>query len=263
MIALLGARLVLVAAAAAEDGVVAVPRRSHRAAGGSAAGCGCRRRARAAGRRRCSPARWPPRGAARAAPRCASRNASTSGKLWPVSTCSTGNGTRRRPERLRGQVQHHDRVLAAGEQQHGPLELGDDLADDVDRLGLERDSTSDVPAPDRVGRRSRGDGKRRGHRARSAGVCMPAFGLGQAGPAAGAGVLAGGDAARCRARSRSRGSRAAPAGSRGTWCALGVVEQVVEAPRGDRVDLDQPVALVPGDERRVRRGWAPRRGARR
>ena len=29
------------------------------------------------------------------------------------------------------------RVLAAGEQQHRPLELGRDLADDVDRLGLE------------------------------------------------------------------------------------------------------------------------------
>ena len=40
-------------------------------------------------------------------------------------------------ERLRGQVQHDDGVLAAGEQQHGTLELGDDLADDVDRLGLE------------------------------------------------------------------------------------------------------------------------------
>ena len=30
------------------------------------------------------------------------------------------------------QAQHHDGVLAAGEQQHGPLELGGDLADDVD-----------------------------------------------------------------------------------------------------------------------------------
>jgi hypothetical protein len=35
-------------------------------------------------------------------------------------------------------VQHDDRVLAAGEQQHRPLELGGDLADDVDGLGLER-----------------------------------------------------------------------------------------------------------------------------
>ena len=45
---------------------------------------------------------------------------------------------RAREERLRRQVQHDDGVLAAGEQQHGALELGDDLADDVDRLGLEQ-----------------------------------------------------------------------------------------------------------------------------
>jgi len=41
------------------------------------------------------------------------------------------------PERLFGQGQHHDRVLAAGEQQHRPLELGPDLAHDMDGLGLE------------------------------------------------------------------------------------------------------------------------------
>ena len=43
-----------------------------------------------------------------------------------------------RPERLARQVREHDRVLAAAEQQHRALELGGDLADDVDRLGLER-----------------------------------------------------------------------------------------------------------------------------
>ena len=42
-----------------------------------------------------------------------------------------------RPERLLGQPQQHDRVLAAAEQQHRPLELGRHLADDVDRLRLE------------------------------------------------------------------------------------------------------------------------------
>ena len=41
-------------------------------------------------------------------------------------------------ESLQRQVQHHDRVLAAGEQQHRTLELGGHLADDVDRLGLQR-----------------------------------------------------------------------------------------------------------------------------
>ncbi len=42
-----------------------------------------------------------------------------------------------RAERLLGEAQQHDRVLAAREQQHGPLELGGDLAHHVDRLGLE------------------------------------------------------------------------------------------------------------------------------
>ena len=44
---------------------------------------------------------------------------------------------RRRRERLLGQAQHHDRVLAAGEEQHRPLELGHHLAHDEDALGLE------------------------------------------------------------------------------------------------------------------------------
>ena len=66
----------------------------------------------------------------------------------------TGNGTRRRPERLQREVQHHDRVLAAREQQHRPLELGRDLADDViassSRWAVEVQSVAVV----RVGRRS-------------------------------------------------------------------------------------------------------------
>ena len=43
----------------------------------------------------------------------------------------------RRPERPVGEVQHDDGVLAAGEQQHRPLALGGDLAEDRDRLVLE------------------------------------------------------------------------------------------------------------------------------
>ena len=62
----------------------------------------------------------------------------TSGKLWPVSTCMSGNGKRAGPEGLLGQAQQHDRVLAAGEQQHRALELRGDLAHDVDRFGFER-----------------------------------------------------------------------------------------------------------------------------
>ena len=41
------------------------------------------------------------------------------------------------PERLLGEPQQHDRVLAAREEQHRPLELGRDLAEDVDGLRLE------------------------------------------------------------------------------------------------------------------------------
>ncbi len=42
-----------------------------------------------------------------------------------------------RREGLLGQPEHHDRVLAAGEQQGRVLELGRDLTHDVDRLGFE------------------------------------------------------------------------------------------------------------------------------
>jgi hypothetical protein len=41
------------------------------------------------------------------------------------------------PERLLGQAQHHRRVLAAREEEDRLLELGRDLPDDVDGLGLE------------------------------------------------------------------------------------------------------------------------------
>ncbi len=40
-------------------------------------------------------------------------------------------------ERLAGKPAHEDRVLAAGEEHHRPLKLGGNLANDVDRLGLE------------------------------------------------------------------------------------------------------------------------------
>ena len=71
----------------------------------------------------------------------------TSSKFWPVSTCMTGNGRRRGPEGLDRQVQHDDRVLAAGEQQDGPLELGRDLADDVDGLGLQGPQVAQLVLP--------------------------------------------------------------------------------------------------------------------
>ena len=53
---------------------------------------------------------------------------------------------RRRAERLLGQPQQHDRVLAAAEQQHRALEFGGDLAHHVDRLGLERAQVAQLGA---------------------------------------------------------------------------------------------------------------------
>ncbi len=49
-------------------------------------------------------------------------------------------------ERLLGEAQQHDRVLPAGEEQHGTLELRCDLAHDVDCLGLELVEVGTVPA---------------------------------------------------------------------------------------------------------------------
>jgi hypothetical protein len=43
----------------------------------------------------------------------------------------------RRPERPVGQVEHHDGVLAAREEQHGTLALGSDLPEDRDGFVLE------------------------------------------------------------------------------------------------------------------------------
>ena len=59
------------------------------------------------------------------------------------------------PKRLQRQMQHHDRVLAAGEQQDRTLELGGDLASDVDRLGLQRAQMAELVLPRRWASRGR------------------------------------------------------------------------------------------------------------
>ncbi len=56
---------------------------------------------------------------------------------------------RRRAKRLLGQAQQHDRVLAAAEQQHRPLEFGRHLAHHVDRLGLQRAQVAQLGAAPR------------------------------------------------------------------------------------------------------------------
>src|SRR5690606_37363666 len=50
----------------------------------------------------------------------------------------------RRPERLLGEPEHDDRVLAPGEEQDGAFELGGDLTEDVDRLRLERPEVGEL-----------------------------------------------------------------------------------------------------------------------
>ena len=61
-----------------------------------------------------------------------------------MSTCITGNGSGEGPKSLLRQPQQHDGVLARGEQQHGPFQFGDHLADDVHRLGFEQPQFVDV-----------------------------------------------------------------------------------------------------------------------
>ena len=67
-----------------------------------------------------------------------SRNSSTSGKFRPVSTCMTGNGMRAGANALRASSSITMESLPPENSSTGPLELGDDLADDVDGLGLQR-----------------------------------------------------------------------------------------------------------------------------
>ena len=113
------------------------PSRARRAAPASGSGCGCRPAARAPG-----PSR---------SPSCTLATTSCTPSFGhpPVAevehlrevVAGVDVHDRERdpagPERLLGEAQHADRVLAAGEEQHRLLELGDDLAEDEDRLSLE------------------------------------------------------------------------------------------------------------------------------
>ncbi len=136
---LLGPGLLLVAAGTAEDGVEALLLdASQQGDGLQPVAAGPRPGLLApSARRRCRPARWPRRGGRRPAPPSRSRNASDLGEVVAGVDVHHRERAPGRAERLHGQVQHDDRVLAAGEQQHRALELGRHLADDVDRLGLE------------------------------------------------------------------------------------------------------------------------------
>src|SRR4051794_28175288 len=60
------------------------------------------------------------------------------GEVVPGVHVEQGEGHRRRREGLQRQVQHEDGVLAAGEEDHRPLELARHLTEDVHRLRLQR-----------------------------------------------------------------------------------------------------------------------------
>ena len=141
--------------------------------------------------RRCrsTPARWRRPGARRRARRTRRGTRSPRGSCGRCRRASPGTagGPERRPA---GEVQQHGGVLAAAEQQHRVLALGRDLADDRDGL---------------VGEVVRGAALATDP---SCSYVQPALGLGVAGPAAGALVLAGRRPGGCTASSRSTGSHA-------------------------------------------------------
>jgi hypothetical protein len=66
-----------------------------------------------------------------------SRNAMTSGKLWPVSTCMSGNGNRPGQNAFSARRRSTIESLPPEKSSTGPLELGGHLAHDVDGLGFE------------------------------------------------------------------------------------------------------------------------------
>jgi hypothetical protein len=145
--ALLGAGLLLVAPRAADQAVEAVFLDGFQQRHGLVAVARFQRVGQAHVPRAMLSSTWP---TTRRSPISAtrwSRKAITSGKLWPVSTCSSGKGRRPRSrsgaagralEGLLGQAQHHAGVLAAAEQQGRALEAGRHLAQDEDGFFFQR-----------------------------------------------------------------------------------------------------------------------------
>ena len=137
--ALLGARLLLVAARAADAGVELelgdgieqrhrlVPRCASRSSG--CAGARVPRRIESSTERtiRRSPS----------SAHALSRKAITSAKLWPVSMCSSGNGKRPGRNAFSARRSRTTESLPPENSSAGLAALGRDLAQDVDRLGLE------------------------------------------------------------------------------------------------------------------------------
>ena len=208
-----------------------------------------------------------------------SRNAMTSGKLWPVSMCSSGNGKRPGAERLLGEPQQDQRILAAREEQGGVAALARDLAQDVDRLGLEpaevvgiggrhrrraprppaaRESSASAVMASRLRRPRRW---RRRH-ARLARGCSPhSLCSGDLPPpAAGADVLARLDGARA-GRAADGGISAVVQRVVRHVVGAEVRPDVVGAPVGERIELRDAVHGVEFLDRRGRRASPTARGA--
>ena len=68
----------------------------------------------------------------------------TSSKLWPVSTCSTGNGSGDGRNAFSANRSSTIESLPAENSSTGSLQFGDHLADDVHRLGLQQPEFVDV-----------------------------------------------------------------------------------------------------------------------
>ena len=201
--ALLGAGLVLVATSAAEAGVEPVlgdgVEQRHRlqpVARGASTGIGARGR----GRSTAAPTRRP--GAHRA---CSRRGRGSRGPLGSCGRCrraSPRTGTAPGANAFATRWSTTTESLPPREQHDGVAQLGRDLADDEDRVRLERVEVIE---------RSRGS-DRWSERPRSESRVQPTFGLGRAGPATGASVFSGLDAHVCTASIRSTGSRRTAAG---------------------------------------------------
>lgn len=248
---LLGPRLVLVTAASPEDGVEPVgPDRVQQ-------GVVCRVLRVPSARSRSSPrsmysctepttSRRPSRSTVR------SRNSRTSGKLWPVSTWTTGKGI------LPGQKAFAARWSITTESLPPEKSMaGRSNSATTSRMmwiaSASRASWTSGPAGLTVpgsGAWVRvivspwsvsGAALRRGCRTRSS----------RSRPSARLGVLPGGDGAGA-GTAADRRVAVLQEQVHGHVVVRGVADQVVEAPRGDGVDLDHAVGLVPAHQRGVR-----------
>ena len=81
-----------------------------------------------------------------------SRKAITSGKLWPVSMCSSGNGKRPGRNAFSARRSSTSESLPPEKSSAGLTALARDLAQDVDRFGFEPAEVIGISRPERVDR---------------------------------------------------------------------------------------------------------------